>query len=170
MPKDVVCIHPGPQGREKARRKMEVHKVVVLIIDHDEIGSEEVKAVIENVRYPNRCISPEVSKIETAEIGEWRDDHPLNSYDLAPTEWARLFPSLEAAQPHPAQDPAALQLLPYCENQVTLINEIPLAEYKALAEQLAALVLKAERIRPAFSDTMIAEIHRLAAIVAGSGE
>lgn len=70
---------------------MEVHKVVISIIDFDEIGAEEVKAVIENTRYPNRCISPSVESIETRDIGEWSDEHPLNNSKTAPAEMARLF-------------------------------------------------------------------------------
>lgn len=49
---------------------MEVHKVVLTILDTDEIGAEEILAVIENTRYPNRCIAPEVWSIETVDIGE----------------------------------------------------------------------------------------------------
>jgi len=73
---------------------MKAHVVTVLIIDLDELGEEEIKSVIENVHYPNRCISPDVFNIETADIGEWNDDHPLNSHVTADTEWKRLFPSL----------------------------------------------------------------------------
>ena len=70
---------------------MEVHKVVISIIDFDEIGAEEVKAVLENTRYPNRCINPDVESIETRDIGEWSDEHPLNNRKTAPAEFARLF-------------------------------------------------------------------------------
>lgn len=73
---------------------MQAHKVTLTIVDLDEIGAEEIKVVIENVHYPNRCISPEVVSIETAEIGEWSDDHPLNNNKTAPAEWQRLFPAL----------------------------------------------------------------------------
>jgi hypothetical protein len=64
------------------------------IVDLDEIDAEEVKIVIENTHYPNRCISPDVVKIETADIGEWDDEHPLNNIGTAEEEWRRLFPSL----------------------------------------------------------------------------
>lgn len=70
---------------------MEVHKVVISVIDFDEIGAEEIKVVIENTRYPNRCISPSVESIETRDIGEWSDEHPLNNSKTAPAEMARLF-------------------------------------------------------------------------------
>jgi len=73
---------------------MKAHVVTLTIIDMDDIGAEEIKVVIENVHYPNRCISPDVVNIETADIGEWDDDHPLNSNETAGAEWHRLFPSL----------------------------------------------------------------------------
>ncbi len=73
---------------------MKAHVVTLTIIDMDDIGAEEIKVVIENVHYPNRCISPDVVNIETADIGEWDDDHPLNSNVTAGAEWRRIFPSL----------------------------------------------------------------------------
>lgn len=74
---------------------MKAYVVTLTIIDFDELEADEVKDVIENTRYPNRCIDPEVVRVETADIGEWSDDHPLKSHDTAPAEWIRLFPSLK---------------------------------------------------------------------------
>ena len=73
---------------------MKVHKVILTIIDFDDLGSEEIKEVIENTHYPNRCISPDVFEIETKDIGEWNDDNPLNITETSKSEWIRLFPSL----------------------------------------------------------------------------
>jgi hypothetical protein len=73
---------------------LKAHVVTLRIIDMDDIGADEIKVVIENAHYPNRCISPDVVNIETADIGEWDDDHPLNSNATAAAEWNRLFPSL----------------------------------------------------------------------------
>lgn len=70
---------------------MKVHKLTVMIIDHDEIGAEWASRYIEQAHYPNRCISPNTMQTESVEIGEWRDDHPLNR-GLAAQEFARLFP------------------------------------------------------------------------------
>jgi hypothetical protein len=70
---------------------MKAHKVTLVIIDFDDIGAEEIKVVIENVHYPNRCIAPDVVSIETVDVGEWNDDHPLNNRNTAPAEWKRLF-------------------------------------------------------------------------------
>lgn len=71
---------------------MKVHKLTVMVIDHDVIGAEEAKHVIENARYPNRCIMPHVMAVETADIGEWDDSHPLNQIPEQEAEFNRLFP------------------------------------------------------------------------------
>lgn len=71
---------------------MKAYKVVLLIVDHDGVG-KGIKSEIENVRYPNRCLAPCVMSIESAEIGEWRDDHPLNFRGPTEEEFKRLFPS-----------------------------------------------------------------------------
>jgi hypothetical protein len=70
---------------------MKVYKVEILIIDHDLLGSDSIKELIENTRYPNRCISPEVMSIEGRDIGEWSDDHPLNFVSQTEAEYKRLF-------------------------------------------------------------------------------
>lgn len=58
---------------------MKVYKVELLIIDHDEIGEKEIKEILDNGRYPNRCISPEVKWITEADIGEWYSARYLNN-------------------------------------------------------------------------------------------
>lgn len=73
---------------------MNAHKVVLTIVDFDDIGAEEIKRVLESARYPNRCVSPHVFDIETVDIGEWTDDHPLNKLKTMKEELERLFPSL----------------------------------------------------------------------------
>ena len=67
-----------------------VHKVVLLIVDHDDLGADDVVVEIQNVRYPNRCLSPEVMEIETTEV-DWDDNHPLNSSATAKGEFERIF-------------------------------------------------------------------------------
>lgn len=54
--------------------KIKIHRVVVLVIDHDDLGSEGVRREMEAVRYPNDCIAPLVMHQETEEI-EWREDN-----------------------------------------------------------------------------------------------
>jgi hypothetical protein len=60
---------------------MKAYKLEVVVLDHDGMSVEEVISVIENQRYPNRCISPSVVTSIEADIGEWTDDHPLNRRD-----------------------------------------------------------------------------------------
>jgi|TARA_B100000900_G_C20430409_1_gene654732 hypothetical protein len=58
---------------------MKAYVVSVLIVDHDNLGEDEIKNIIENTKYPNRCILPNVVETKKFEIGEWRDSHPLNT-------------------------------------------------------------------------------------------
>lgn len=70
---------------------MRVYKVTLMIIDFDNIGVVEMKEVIENTHYPNRCISPKVKRIEGRDIGEWSDDNPLNSRSASDETFRKLF-------------------------------------------------------------------------------
>lgn len=67
-----------------------VHKVTVLIVDHDGLGADAIKDEIENTSYANHCMSPQVMCVETEEV-EWRDDHPLNYLDKAYGAYIKLF-------------------------------------------------------------------------------
>jgi hypothetical protein len=72
--------------------KVKVHLLQVLVIDHDELGADEVVRTIQNTRYPNHCISPSVvGKPRTTEVS-WTDDHPLNHHNTWQQEVAKLFP------------------------------------------------------------------------------
>jgi hypothetical protein len=70
---------------------MKVHQVIFYFVDFDQIGADGAKAAIENVNFPNDCISPHVRRIETRDIGEWSDDHPLNDSRTSESEMRRLF-------------------------------------------------------------------------------
>lgn len=72
---------------------MKVHRIVLMVIDFDQLGAKDVKTTIENIRYPNDCIYPSVMGLETVDIGEWSDDHPLNKTATSRAEFARLFPA-----------------------------------------------------------------------------
>ena len=69
---------------------MKVYSIEVLVLDFDDIGEDEVKSVIENTRYPNRCIAPEVKGIITKEI-EWSDEHPLNLISESDRAYREIF-------------------------------------------------------------------------------
>lgn len=66
---------------------MKAYVLTVVVIDHDEIGQKEVVSALENARYPNRCISPNVKRVQTHNIGEWNDNHPLNKLDTDVLGW-----------------------------------------------------------------------------------
>lgn len=69
--------------------KISVHKVVLCIVDFDEVESKDIIQVIENTKYPNHCIGPKVSKIESREV-DWSDEHPLNQKN----QWSNAFENL----------------------------------------------------------------------------
>lgn len=68
---------------------MKACRATLLIIDHDEIG-DDIPRVMQAVRYPNHCIGPRVMDIESADIGEWTDDHPLNQCDKEKSAFENL--------------------------------------------------------------------------------
>lgn len=70
---------------------MKAYKVTLLVIDFDELGQDGIEEEIENVRYPNDCLYPTVMAIESRDIGEWSDDHPLNHHATQESEFERLF-------------------------------------------------------------------------------
>lgn len=70
---------------------MKAYLLQVLVIDHDALGVDEVERVLEDANYPNDCIAPSVIKSQSAEIGEWDDDNPLNHSDTQAAEVDRLF-------------------------------------------------------------------------------
>lgn len=87
---------------------MKARLVTVLIIDHDDMSEDSVMLNMENTRYPNDCISPKVLEIETFDIGEWDDDHPLNQRDHPdPVGWlyanGTRFPYIDNPQTNPQE-------------------------------------------------------------------
>ena len=74
---------------------MKVHKIELYVVDFDGVGSIGVKETLENANFPNDCISPNVIDVQTVDIGEWSDDHPLNSTLTAKQEISRLFAAKE---------------------------------------------------------------------------
>lgn len=70
-----------------------VHRVTLTIIDHDDLGADGVREVLEHARYANRCISPRVMAVETRDV-EWSDAHPLNHAATADAAIRALFREL----------------------------------------------------------------------------
>ena len=77
---------------------MKIHKLEILILDFDEVGAEGITRIVEDHEYPNHCFSPSVMRIETVDIGEWSDDHPLNGRATQEAEYARLFRRLPLSE------------------------------------------------------------------------
>lgn len=73
--------------------KVNVYRLEVLIVDFDEVG-DRIAAILEDTKYPNHCLSPEVISVESVSY-DWTDDSPLNMVDEAIKipEFRRLFPS-----------------------------------------------------------------------------
>lgn len=69
---------------------VKVHKVTVLVVDHDNLGAEGIKNVLHNTHYPNHCLNPQVMDVQTTEV-EWDDSHPLNRSSTQEEEFQRLF-------------------------------------------------------------------------------
>jgi len=57
---------------------MTVKKITFYFVNFDELDDNEIEYEISNVSYPNDCITPMQVTIETADIGEWSDDHRCN--------------------------------------------------------------------------------------------
>lgn len=73
---------------------LEVHKVTLLIVDHDKLGPKEIKDVLENTKFPNHCMHPEVMDTQTRTV-EWTDSHPLNMHATAEQAFKELFEEQE---------------------------------------------------------------------------
>lgn len=67
---------------------MKAYKIELLIIDHDNVGEEEIRGIIGNVRY----LYPLIKSVEVRDIGDWSDEHPLTQRDTADAEYRALFP------------------------------------------------------------------------------
>lgn len=71
-------------------RPVRVFKIELFIVDHDKVGADGIKEVIENQKFPNRCISPHVVRTESHEV-QWNDDHPLNGRDTWRAAYEAMF-------------------------------------------------------------------------------
>ena len=70
---------------------MKVYRLEVMVLDFDELGGDDIASIIEHTRFANRCISPTVMRWECKDIGQWRDDHPLNYSSQQREEFDKLF-------------------------------------------------------------------------------
>ena len=70
---------------------MKAYKIEILVIDNENIGSDDIKETIENVSFPNHCLVLKVKNIIEKDIGEWHDNHPLNKKATCDNEYKKLF-------------------------------------------------------------------------------
>lgn len=72
---------------------MKAYRVEILVVDHDELGSDGITEEFENTDYANHCMSPKVMDIEGVEIGnaEEFDQHPINQRDKRREAYRELF-------------------------------------------------------------------------------
>ena len=75
---------------------MKVYKITLCFIDHDNLGLESVVNIIENARLPNHISPGTVISIDERDIGEWRDDHPLNQLNTCTNAFNDLFATDDA--------------------------------------------------------------------------
>lgn len=66
----------------------QVHRIVLMVVDHDKLGIDGVIEALETQRYSNHCISPKVAEDDTESV-EWSDVHPLNG-----NRWLSAFREL----------------------------------------------------------------------------
>ncbi len=69
---------------------MKVYKLEVMVIDFDGLGGDDIKDVIENASYPNRCIMPQVMAIDSRDI-DWSDDCALNQTAYTDRAYRKIF-------------------------------------------------------------------------------
>ena len=65
--------------------------MTLMFIDFDEVGPEGAKQLIEHARLPNHISPGTVTALEERDIGEWRDDHPLNNHKTQIAAFQLLF-------------------------------------------------------------------------------
>ena len=70
---------------------MKAYKLTLLFVDHDDVGMDGAISLIENAQLPNHISAGTVMEAEDYDIGEWSDDHPLNSDRTMCTEFDRMF-------------------------------------------------------------------------------
>lgn len=67
---------------------MKAYKIELLIIDHEDMGIDEILDDLDNAQFTN----PQVKSVEVRDIGDWSDEHALNRNDTADAEYRALFP------------------------------------------------------------------------------
>ena len=66
---------------------MKAYKVEVLVLDFEDMPEGEIVYFIESIKH----LYPRVMSIQSKEIGEWDDDHPLNKIDTVKQTYEDLW-------------------------------------------------------------------------------
>jgi hypothetical protein len=65
---------------------MKAYKVEVLVLGFEDMPEDDIVYFIENTRH----LYPKIMSIQSKEIGEWNDDHPLNKTDTIKQTYEEL--------------------------------------------------------------------------------
>lgn len=67
--------------------KAKAYKIELLVVDHENMKQEDIIYFIENVRY----VYPTVLSVQSKEIDDWGDEHPLNKLDTMKQTCEEMF-------------------------------------------------------------------------------
>ena len=70
---------------------MKAYRFELLVLDHENLGEGETTFLLENVKY----LYPTIMSIQSKDMGEWDDDHPLNHRDTMKQTYDELFGGLK---------------------------------------------------------------------------
>ena len=67
--------------------KVKVYKVELQVLDFEGHSQEDLVNALENLKY----YYPTIRSIDSREITNWSDDHPLNTTSTSEEEFRKLF-------------------------------------------------------------------------------
>ena len=67
--------------------KAKAYKIELLVVDFENFPEDEIIYLLENVRH----LYPSVMSIQSKEINDWDDDHPLNNRNTAKQAYKEMF-------------------------------------------------------------------------------
>ena len=66
---------------------MNAYRFDIVILDSEDVGMDEIYSLLRNAKY----IHPSILKFQSADIGEWYDEHPLNHQDTKKSYCDKIF-------------------------------------------------------------------------------
>ena len=67
--------------------KAKAYKIELLVVDFENTPEDEITYLLENVRH----LYPSVMSIQSKDIDDWDDDHPLNKFDTMKQTCEEMF-------------------------------------------------------------------------------